>query len=50
MTQETAGIYADTMRALAAQARSVVRDLNPRVRLPEHFFVKFDSTVDLCVG
>lgn len=31
MTQETANLYADTMRALAAQARSVVRDLNPRV-------------------
>lgn len=32
MSQETAALYADTMKALATQARSVVRDLNPRVR------------------
>ena len=46
MTQETAGIYADTMRALAAQARSVVRDLNPRVCL---LCVAFRLILEYCV-
>lgn len=32
LAQDHAAVYAETMRALATQARSVVRDLNPRVR------------------
>ena len=39
MSQEVAEQYSEAMISLAGQARSVVRDLNPKVSFREMFFV-----------
>lgn len=38
MTQEKAEQYSEAMMNLASQARSVVRDLNPKVTLLLYYF------------